>query len=134
MPITSTTDTDSDEVAMRIAERDKTGQMPDWSISFLRDRCGRLQRQLVNPQDPIFAAAEEEDSIHCWTLLLVASQSLPAHVREPLEALHLLHARIAERMDRGGVADISEDVERLVRTVLIDQLQRQTDAVLDHLI
>ena len=44
-----------------------------------------------------------------------------------LESLHMLHARLAQRMERGGVGDISEEVEYLVRAVLIDQLQRQTD-------
>jgi hypothetical protein len=112
---------------MQIAEREETGTMPDWTISFLRDRCSRLQRQLVGPADPIFAAAEEEDSIHCWVVLLGAAEPMPDDVRDALEALHVLHARIAARVDRGGVADISEDVERLVRATLIDQLQRRTD-------
>jgi hypothetical protein len=119
---------------MRIAERDETGHVPDWAISFLRDRCGRLQRQLVTPADPIFAAAEEEDSIHCWLLLQTAAQGLPLEDRAALDDLQVLHARVAERLDRGGVADIAEDVEHLVRAILIDQLQRMTDAVVERLV
>lgn len=118
---------------MIVAERD-AAQVPSWAIGFLRDRCSVLQRQIVNPGDPIIALDAEEDSIHCWTLLLVAARGLPLPVQDALESLQLLHARIAQRQERGGVGDISQDVEYLVRAVLIDQLQRQTDRAVDALI
>ncbi len=120
---------------MRLAERDMTAGAiaPAWAVGFLRDRCSVLQRQLVNPGDPLLAAEAEEDSIHCWMELLGSLRPLPETQYATLEALHLLHARIAQRLERGGVGDISEDVEYLVRAVLIDQLQRQTDDVVDIL-
>jgi hypothetical protein len=119
---------------MRLAEREETAQVPGWAVGFLRDRCATLQAQLVNPCDPIFALEGEEDCIHCWTLLLVAAADLPAEAVQTLEALQLLHARIAQRLERGGVQDISEEVEHLVRTVLVAQLQRQTDDAVDALV
>ncbi len=112
---------------MRLAERDFRAIVPSWAVGFLRDRCAILQRQLVNPTDPILAVESEEDSIHCWVLLLSAMRCLPERQYETLESLHMLHARLAQRTERGGVGDISEEVEYLVRAVLIDQLQRQTD-------
>ncbi len=119
---------------MRLAERDMTDQVPGWAIGFLRDRCATLQRLVVNPGDPMFALDAEEDSIHCWNLLLVATRELPQPAVDALESLQLLHARIAQRMERGGVGDICAEVEYLVRAVLIDQLQRQTDDAVNALV
>ncbi|WP_370328102.1 hypothetical protein [Euzebya sp.] len=118
---------------MRLAERDVTGRVPDWAVTFLRDRCSALQRVLGHPARTILSLQSEEDSIHCWTLLLVAAAELPDAHREALESLHLLHARVDERLARGGVEDISPDVEQLVRAVLIDKLQRLTDEAVELL-
>lgn len=115
---------------MGLAELRTEHSLPEWSTSFLRDRCAALRHMLVNP-DRVISLTEEEDSIHCWGLLLLAADGLPTADLAALDELHLLHAQIAERMDRGGVGDISEDVEFLVRTVLIDRLQRLTDNALD---
>ncbi len=60
----------------------------------------------------------------------MAAADLPTPALRALEELHLLHAQVAARMDRGGVGDISEDVEFLVRTVLVDRLQRLTDTAI----
>ena len=49
-------------------------------------------------------------------------------MQSTLEALYVLQARVLERMARGGVGDISPDVEHLVRALLIDRLQELTDA------
>jgi hypothetical protein len=117
---------------MMIAEREGTVVVPDWAVAFLRDRCSWLQRQLVGPADPIFAV-EEEESIVTWLRLLVELGDLPDTTRQHLEDLHVLHARVAERLERGGVADISEDVDTMVRALLIDQLQQRTDQVVDLL-
>lgn len=119
---------------MRLAERDLMGRLPDWTIAFLRDRCSALQHALSRPVDPILAHEEEVDSIQKWNHVLVAALDLPDTHVERLESLQLLHARIAERMDRGGVGDISPEVEFLVQAVLIDQLQRETDDVVALLI
>lgn len=112
---------------MKLAERDGTSVVPEWAVGFLRDRCSALQRALVHPDDPSAAADCEFECICQWNTLIVAAQDMADQPREALEALHLLHARIAARSERGGVGDISEDVEYLVRAVLIDQLQRMTD-------
>lgn len=116
---------------MRLAERDATGRVPVWAVTFLRDRCSALQRMLGHPSRSILSLRSEEDSIHCWTLLLVAAADLPVTSRDALESLHLLHARIDERLSRGGVEDISPEVEQLVRAVLIDKLQRLTDEAVE---
>ena len=118
---------------MKIAEREDTAQIPTWTVEFLRDRSDRLQRRLADPADPVFTSGEEEDSIHCWVLLWAALEHLPATVHQPLEDLQLLHARVAERIDRGGVADISPEVEQLVRAVLCERLDRLTAEVLRRL-
>ncbi|MGI9017118.1 MAG: hypothetical protein ACR2HR_08460 [Euzebya sp.] len=115
---------------MRLAESNVATVIPDWTVGFLRDRCSALQRTLVNPSDPTLATLAAECEVDCiclWNTLLVAAQDLPTSPREALESLQLLHARIAARNERGGVGDISQDVEYLVRAILIDQLQRLTD-------
>ncbi|CAN5119163.1 hypothetical protein BH23ACT9_BH23ACT9_15300 [soil metagenome] len=114
---------------MDLAELRTAHSLPAWTIGFLRDRCEALQRSLVSPETDISLHAEE-DSIHCWRLLLIAAADGDRSRLAALEELHLLHAHIAERMDRGGVGDISQDVEFLVRTVLVDRLQRLTDNAL----
>lgn len=114
---------------MRLAERDVRERLPEWTVGFLRDRCSVLQHTLSQPMDPIVAAEAEVDSIRKWNHVLVAARDLPPEYLEALESLQLLHARITERTERGGVGDISQDVEYLVRAVLIDQLQRETDDV-----
>lgn len=118
---------------MKIAEREDTARVPAWTVEFLRERSDRLQRRLAAPADPAFASAEEEDSIHCWVLLWAAVGDLPSTIHQPLEDLQLLHARVAERIDRGGVADISPEVEQLVRAVLCERLDRLTSEVVRRL-
>ncbi len=114
---------------MRLAERDVMGRLPEWTVGFLRDRCSALQHAISRPVDPILAHEQEVDSIRRWNHVLVAALDLPDTYLTPLESLQLLHARVAERMDRGGVGDISPEVEFLIQAVLIDQLQRETDDV-----
>lgn len=114
---------------MSLAELTTEHSLPEWTGSFLRDRCSVLQQLLVSPH-PVISLGAEEDSIHCWRLLLLAAADLPTPAVSALEELHLLHAQIAARMERGGVGDISEDVEFLVRTVLVDRLQRLTDTAI----
>ncbi|AXV06900.1 hypothetical protein DVS28_a2218 [Euzebya pacifica] len=63
-----------------------------------------------------------------WTALLVPDEPWSPDVQSTLEDLYVLQARVLERMARGGVADISPDVEHLVRALLIDRLQELTDA------
>lgn len=127
--MTRTAVTGSDEEHMRLAERDVMGRLPAWTVGFLRDRCSALQHTISRPVDPILAHEQEVDSIRRWNHVLVAALDLPDTYLTPLESLQLLHARVAERMDRGGVGDISPEVEFLIQAVLIDQLQRETDDV-----
>ena len=118
---------------MKIAERKEACQVPAWAVDFLCGRSDQLQRRLAHHADPVVALSEEEDSLHCWMVLLGSATDLSPGDRHRLEELHLLHARVAERIERGGVADISWDVEQLVRAVLCEQLDRMTAEVVHHL-
>lgn len=117
---------------MGLTELREEHTLPEWSVGFLRARCEALQRSLVD-HDGASALEDEENSIHCWRLLLLAASDLPDTHQVALDELHLLHAQIVERMDRGGVGDISQDVEFLVRTMLVDRLQRLTDHAVETL-
>lgn len=119
--------------APRTATRPAIDDVPAWASCFLRERCAELQAQLLDAVDPLTAAVQEEHGIHRWTLLLVASADAPAELRDALERLHLLHARVAARVDRGGVADIAPEVDAMVRDLLVEELQRRTDEVTDRL-
>ena len=103
--------------------------LPDWTATFLRTRCEELMAALAHG-GPITSLSEEEDSIHCWRLLLLAAAEVGRGTQVRLDELHLLHARIVERTARGGVADIAPDVDELVRRILAERLARLTDAVL----
>lgn len=98
-------------------------------VAFLRDRCVLLQRALVEGGDPgqIEAEAFDGEVLRRWTTLLVPAQPWPPIAQLALEELHLLQARVVERIARGGVADISPEVESLVQALLVDNLQRATD-------
>jgi hypothetical protein len=120
---------------MSMTEVRSAHRLPEWTIEFLRTRCSSLQQVLAHTASDEFVVAldDEADSIHCWGLVLLAADDLPRDAQAALDELHLLHAQIAERTDRGGVGDISQDVEFLVRTVLIDRLQRLTDIAVARL-
>ncbi|HUG83190.1 MAG TPA: hypothetical protein VMM13_01430 [Euzebya sp.] len=122
-----------DEVAMGLTELRTEHTLPEWTVCFLRARGQALQRSLVSSDGELSPEEAEEDSIHCWRLLLLAAAELPAAQLVALEELHLLHAQIVERMDRGGVGDICQDVEFLVCSVLVDRLQRLTDSAVSCL-
>lgn len=103
--------------------------LPEWTATFLRGRCEELLAVLATG-GRVITLSEEEDSIHCWRLLLLAAADVGRGTQIRLDELHLLHARIVERTARGGVADIAPDVDALVRRILAERLVRLTDAVL----
>lgn len=99
-------------------------------IAFLRNRCSQLQRALTAGCDPEVANAQaaEGHALSRWTALLVPNSPWPPATQQALEDLYVQQARVLERLSRGGVGDISPQVESLVRALLIDRLQRLTDA------
>lgn len=103
--------------------------LPAWTATFLSTRRDELTDALAGG-GRVISLSEEEDSIHCWRLLLLAAADVGRGTQVRLDELHLLHARIVERTARGGVADIAPDVDALVRTILTQRLVRLTDAVL----
>lgn len=101
-------------------------------VGFLRDRCSQLQRALSADHR---ASKEEEDRggdiLRRWTQLLVPRQPWSPTAQKALEDLYVLHAKVEERIARGGVADISHEIDALVRALLVDNLQRATDRAVD---
>lgn len=99
-------------------------------VAFLRDRCSDLQRALSdNAAGRVITLEETEGEVLTrWTALLVPDEPWSPDVQSTLEDLYVLQARVLERMARGGVGDISPDVEHLVRALLTDRLQELTDA------
>ena len=100
-------------------------------VAFLRDRCAELQRELTSGVREQHARGGDHDlddpSLSRWTRVLVPPTPWPAEVQDKLEELYVLHARVTERLVRGGVGDISVEVETLVKAVLVDRLQHRTD-------
>lgn len=98
-------------------------------VTFLRMRCSQLQGHLSRGGSVQQVEAEALDSevMRRWTRLLVPDLPWSAEAQDALEDLYVLHARVVERIARGGVGDISPDVESLVRALLIDALQSATD-------
>ncbi|MEE8602370.1 hypothetical protein [Euzebya tangerina] len=115
---------------MQLHERTKTtvATVPAWSIMFLRDTCSDLQHRLNKIGGHETSMSVELETICRWSDLLNAVADAPEAIQEPLEELQFLHAQILTRTEQRGVADISLQVEYLVRAVLIDRLQRATDA------
>jgi hypothetical protein len=116
------------------AELRTRASLPDWTAAFLTARCAALQADLDGAGPVVRPPDEEADMLHCWGLLLLAAAENGDPVHGLLEELLWLQARIEGRLDRGGVADIAPDVDRLVRTILADRLQGLTAravAVLD---
>lgn len=103
--------------------------LPEWTATFLRGRCEELLAALAG-SGRVITLSGEEDSIHCWRLLLLAAADVGPGAQARLDELHLLHARIVERASRGGVADIAPDVDALVRGMLAERLVHLTDEVL----
>ncbi len=113
-----------------------TGTDVTADVAFLRDRCGELQRELTSGGCARFVPGHDHDlgddpSLSRWTRLLVPSEPWAPDVQDTLEELYVLHARVTERLVRGGVGDISADVESLVAAVLVDRLQHLTDRAVD---
>lgn len=114
---------------MGVAELRTAHSLPPWTTAFLRERCAALTADLTTGNrgpDP----DAEADGIHCWRLLLLAAADLPVDQQVALEELQVLHARIAARVERGGLADLAPELDELVRTILAERLQRLTDAAI----
>lgn len=105
---------------------------PDWSVSFLRNSCSSLQNALRRPESCAMILENEADVLEQWMVLL-AALPLSHPAREPLERLHLMHARVNGRLERGGIRDIAPDIEPLVVSMLADHLQQLTDTVIELL-
>ena len=97
----------------------------DQAVGFLRYRCSMLQSALYNDSPRAQLLADEPNAAATWLGLLGVVED-PA-VRESLTGLYELHGRIMGRLERGGVADLSVDVEELVRACLVERLQALTD-------
>ena len=104
---------------------------PAWAVSFLRDTCSALQHRLNSLGGHAASISSELETILRWSDLLNAVSDAGPEVVEPLEKLQVLQAQTMTRTERTGVADISLQVEYLVRAVLIDRLQRATDEAVD---
>lgn len=109
------------------AELRTRASLPDWTAAFLTARCATLQADLAGTGPVARAPDEEADTLYCWGLLLLAAAKDGGPVEALLEELLWVQARIDGRLDRGGVADIAPDVDRLVRTILADRLALLTD-------